>query len=479
MFWAVLFALLSFTATDPDLWGHTRFGLDMLDSRSIPAADPYSFTSDRPWVNHEWLSEVLMGLSYRAGGPTGMVVLKMILLVAAFGLILREFVRRDVPPMAQDLLLALAIVGCYAIVRTLRPQTFSLLLFSGFLIAVRRAEDGDRRALWLIPACMPLWPNLHGGWLVGLGVYGAWTAIRVLTPIGPSRLEWAAAGLATLLATLVNPEGVGMWRFLWDTVGLGRPDIAEWQPLLSHPLADWLPWFAVAIIAATTFVRERAWRVTDLVTVSILMFVSFRVVRVVPFFVLAVVILLGPLIGRRIRARTTAMPPPTPAALALVGGMVLVFGIGSGVATARNLTCIGMIGPWMVDREAAAFIRDTRLSGRMLTWFDWGEYAIWFLAPEIKVSMDGRRETIYSDEMLRLHYAIYRGEPGWQDAIKRLDPQHVWLPATVPTLGEIEQMGWRPLLRTSESVVLSRADLAAVPTTPSPSIPDACFPGRP
>ena len=172
-------------------------------------------------MNHEWLSEVLMAVSYRVGGATGLAVLKLVLLVAAFGLILGELARREVPPMAQDLLLTLAIVGCFAIVRTLRPQTFSLLLFSGLLVAVRRAEDGDRRALWLIPACMPLWPNLHGGWLVGLGIYGVWTAIRCLRPIGLSRMEWAAAGIATLLATLVNPEGVRHVAFLWDTVGLG------------------------------------------------------------------------------------------------------------------------------------------------------------------------------------------------------------------------------------------------------------------
>jgi len=371
-------------------------------------------------------------------------------------------------------------VGCFAIVRTMRPQIFSLLLFSGLLIAARRAEDGDRRALWLIPACMPVWPNLHGGWLVGLGIYGVWTAIRCMWPIGLSRTEWAAAGVATLLSTLVNPEGVGMWRFLWDTVGLGRPDIIEWQPLTSRPLGDAMPWIIATIAAAMTLVRARGWRTTDLATVLILVFVSFRVVRVVPFLVVAVVILLGPLMGRRRKQPTAPAVPPTLGALALVATIALVFVIGSGVAAVQNVTCIRMTGPWMVDQQAAAFIRDARMSGRMLTWFDWGEYAIWFLAPEIKVSMDGRRETIYSDDMLRLHDAIYRGTPGWQEALKRIDPQHVWLPTTISTLGEIEQMGWRPVLRTDESVVLTRADLPSGPSTPSaPSTPEACFPGRP
>jgi len=41
------------TPADPDLWGHVRFGQDLLRSGRLSAVDPYSFTSDRPWVNHE------------------------------------------------------------------------------------------------------------------------------------------------------------------------------------------------------------------------------------------------------------------------------------------------------------------------------------------------------------------------------------------------------------------------------------------
>src|SRR4029453_268254 len=72
--WLALIAILiSATRTDPDLWGHVRFGLDWLQSWRLPAIDPYSFTQDRPWVNHEWLSEAFMGAAYRIGGSGGPV----------------------------------------------------------------------------------------------------------------------------------------------------------------------------------------------------------------------------------------------------------------------------------------------------------------------------------------------------------------------------------------------------------------------
>ena len=68
-----------------------------------------------------------------------------------------------------------------------------------------------------------------------------------------------------------------------------------------------------------------------------------------------------------------------------------------------RLTCVRLDGPWMPEREAGAFIVANALSGRMLTWFDWGQYMIWHSAPQVKVSMDGRRETVYSDTFVAQH----------------------------------------------------------------------------
>src|SRR5262245_36060082 len=66
------------TAADPDLWGHLRFGLDLLDSGRIVRADVYSYlTGDQPWINHEWLSEAIMAIAFRVGGASGLIAIKM------------------------------------------------------------------------------------------------------------------------------------------------------------------------------------------------------------------------------------------------------------------------------------------------------------------------------------------------------------------------------------------------------------------
>src|SRR5262245_34491639 len=86
--WSFLALVVTTTIADADLWGHLRFGLDMLASKALHTTDPYSFTADRPWVNHEWLSELLMGISYNLFGSTGLGVLK----VAAIGVVLATLI---------------------------------------------------------------------------------------------------------------------------------------------------------------------------------------------------------------------------------------------------------------------------------------------------------------------------------------------------------------------------------------------------
>ncbi len=46
--------------------------------------------------------------------------------------------------------------------------------------------------------------------------------------------------------------------------------------------------------------------------------------------------------------------------------------------------------------RAVALLKQSGAGGNMAVPFDWGEYVLWHLGPAIKVSIDGRRETLYS-----------------------------------------------------------------------------------
>src|SRR5436190_5220571 len=112
------------TNADPDLWGHVRFGLDMLSTRALTRSDPYSYTSDIPWLNHEWLSELIMGLAYRTFGSGGLVALKLALAAATFALMVPMF--RRASEVWRWPTACLAAVTVAPLTLTIRPQLWTL-----------------------------------------------------------------------------------------------------------------------------------------------------------------------------------------------------------------------------------------------------------------------------------------------------------------------------------------------------------------
>src|SRR5688500_17604528 len=60
---------------DPDLWWHLQTGQDIVTSRAIPQTDIYSFTKvGSEWVTHEWLSEILIYLTFQLTGWAGLLI---------------------------------------------------------------------------------------------------------------------------------------------------------------------------------------------------------------------------------------------------------------------------------------------------------------------------------------------------------------------------------------------------------------------
>src|SRR6185503_13838357 len=135
---------------------------------------------------------------------------------------------------------------------------------------------------------------------------------------------------------------------------------------------------------------------------------SFRVIRNVPFFSLSVFLLLGPLLAR------DAAPVRAPIDVRGWAGALIIWMIcvASSTLGAARVGCLQTRGSFVIDERAASFLRENQATGRLVVWFDWGEYVSWHFGPALKVSMDGRRETVYSAAMLQAHNAFFRNEPG-------------------------------------------------------------------
>jgi hypothetical protein len=149
--------------------------------------------------------------------------------------------------------------------------------------------------------------------------------------------------------------------------------------------------------------------------------------------------------------------------------------VASSTIGQARVGCLQTRGAFFVDERAASFLRENGATGRLVVWFDWGEYVSWHFGPALKVSMDGRRETVYSDALLRAHDAFYRNRPGAREFLEHLSPDYVWLPRSLPVSAMIGGWGWTPIFETATSTVWARGPRRGDWRPPLPQT-SSCFP---
>jgi hypothetical protein len=469
--WLALVAiLLTATRPDPDLWGHLRFGLDWLRTGTLPSVDPYSFTQDKPWINHEWLSEVLTAAAYSAAGIAGLVLLKSAVIGALLAILWRSL--RGGTPVVRVSTVTAALVGVLPISGTVRPQIWSVLGLV-ILATVLRPEPPSWRRIAGSGLLFAAWANLHGGWITGGTVLGLYVAIRVVRAPRHA-LRWLMLGAVSLGATLVNPYGAGLWMFLATTVRSSRPDISEWAPFsLSEPILMWVSILGPSLVLARLYQRRATRPPIEIAACVLLMLAAgLRVSRVAPLMCPAALTLLAPQIVRAWGDKGRLTVPSRPAAAILLIPAVFAM-LTTGAPVGRVLTCLPISDAWAPDRDAAAQLRG--LSGRLWTTFDWGEYAIWHLGPDLRVSVDGGRETVYSDDLLEWTRAVERGDGAAIQRLKSIGTDYVWLPASRSAArSALEENGYRVDFQTDASFVAVRAGVPRLPSTATALPP--CFP---
>lgn len=480
--------LLATTVADPDLWGHVRFGEDTWRAKAVPRHDVYSYTTgDHPWINHEWLSGTLFYLVFAGTGSRGLAALKLALALALGAWIYWRLWLDGLPPRRAGIVLIAVTLGLAPGLVTLRPQVFTFFLFWALLLVLRRAEAGSPRALWLLPPMFALWPNLHGGVLVGLAVLAAWTVAHVAgallegrrTLAGPAAVGWPPLrpgavllpSLVSAAALLVNPWGPWLLWLLSDPATVSRPEITEWQPLRLLSL-EGLAYLLLAGLGGAGLLWSRRPRSPALVLVLIGAALGpFTATRHLNLFALAVAALAGPHLADAWARLDAAADPPAAGGdgSGRRAGSVLVLAsavaaLGLVTTAAPRLACVRLDPRLGGDYPAAAvaLLRESGVAANLAIDFDWGEYAIWHVGPRVKVSIDGRRDSIYSLAVYRENWDFKTGTGRW-DALLTTRDTHLALVRRASAPDNLLRLrpGWTLLHEDPVSALHGRAGLAA------------------
>ena len=200
---------------DGDVGWHIRTGEHILEHRSVPYQDLFSFSKPgAAWYAWEWGADVVLALLHRGWALKGIVLLAGVQ-IALFAVILVRWMLWRGANTLFTIAVALAAVGASSIHYLARPHLYTLVLIPVSLWIVERDRRNQDRWVWSLVPLAVLWTNLHGGFLALIACLGLVTAGVAIESWWSGSNDWSPTrryGILTAvcaLATFVNPYG---WR---------------------------------------------------------------------------------------------------------------------------------------------------------------------------------------------------------------------------------------------------------------------------
>jgi hypothetical protein len=319
IFWALFYILVfilllrgGFSYLDPDLGWHLKVGEEIAVSGQIPQENHFNYTYTGNWVDHEWLSDLLVYHIYNSLGYEALVIIFALLVILVL-VILNIFVNR----VSKNKIpfFVIAILQLFGVLASsphfgVRIQELALLFLLLLLILL---EAYNKRQNWLLLILFfPLfyfWANFHASFLLGLIILFSWLGIKVVERLVLYRPKWSfwfnrdkilawpklviffVFSLLSIIFTLLTPYGFKLYDFLGGYRNRAYLSlIQEWLPQYSFPFHyDQLIYLALGASVLILYLyyvykKEKKVEIWPLFLILVFLVLSFQSRRHFPLF---------------------------------------------------------------------------------------------------------------------------------------------------------------------------------------------------
>lgn len=310
---AIFFLALKAPA-DTDLFWHLKTGELIWQYKIIPHIDWYSHTmSDFSWIDHEWLTEILMFKIKGAFGWIGLSVFFAAIITFIFTYLVPRISKKpgekNYPFYITSLIALLGTVVSSSAFGA-RPQILALLgisLVFFILKCYQLSESANRhnKIIYALPVIFLLWANMHASFAIGIGLLIIYLLLDKYLSLAVSRnpnanwLElykplpsplWKKAAymaILSLAATFINPYGPRIYIEIYRTFSdfYGTNAIIEWLSPNFHATEGMLFGFFV-IFAFIILALIKKIDMLSFVLIPLFLFLAFQSARNIPLFIL-------------------------------------------------------------------------------------------------------------------------------------------------------------------------------------------------
>jgi hypothetical protein len=477
---------------DGDTGWHLRTGEWILANGQVPQHDMFSYThAGQPWYAWEWLWDASFGFLNQHFGLAAVVAASMLLLCFTSAMLYRLVLRKCENPLIAIAVTMLGTAGA-SIHWLARPHLFTFfftVLFLGILdraytaavaaqvdpLRIEARDAAYRRLFWLLPVLTVLWTNLHGGFVAGLIVIGAYAGGALLCGIFEAEAadrraafdrsrRFLLCGALCALATLVNPYFTGLHThivtYLMDPYLYDH--ITEFMSFnFAHPASKYIEMLMLLGLATGCWNLYRR-RFEYFLLLAGWMHLGLHVRRNMAIFALVAAPLIGQAIACWVRelggSRVTEWLKSAARRLEETGlnigetdrlprvyllsaaAVALVTAILFAPQPPKSFVPSHDAREFPV-KAAAQLMRDG--DERIFTSDVWGGYLIYRLYPKSKVFIDGRSD-FYGKDFEVKYLNLVQAKYDWGATLDRYGAPTVLVPADAPLAAALkENRQWR------------------------------------
>lgn len=286
---------------DGDVSWHVAAGRWILEHRSVPSTDPFSFTmAGKPWIAFEWGAEVIYAVAYNIAGFAGLAATVTLALIVLFGVVF-GYLRERAGPLA----LLIALAGMLLVLQPFimaRPHVIALPFLAAWSVLMFKYRDENRSPPLALALLIFVWANIHGSYFVGFVVAAA-AALDSLIATKFDRkvlLGWSSFGFAILVAAALNVNGIeGLIHPLTISRMETLPSIGEWHP--STPGATPLFYLLLLAVTGALLWKRPCFRPGELLLLLLTLGMAFTHIRHQSVFIVLAALVVTPKLSNVVR----------------------------------------------------------------------------------------------------------------------------------------------------------------------------------
>jgi hypothetical protein len=454
-------SLTAFNLVDVDIWHEMALIRESLRAGHLLTHDIFAYTPTvYPSVHHEWgAGLVAYGLTRWFGG-NGILIVKYLIafLIGLVSLRCAESMGADVQVWA--VLCPIAVyLSQFGFLSVVRAQVYSFLFAACCFWLFEQDRRGRR--LWMIAwlCIFPVWVNVHGGFVVGIGLLALYALERAIHRQPFLHLLLLLAG--TIIEVFINPFGTAYVSYIVRALAMSRPHIQEWRPVWAYG-----PWWTTVFLVAVAITTYAVAKVGIRRTPGLLIVIATAIeatlhCKLVPLFAIAWI------------SHVPAYLQGTPAGQWITNFSRRRFAFMLSVWLLVTTIYLADAVRWQFWRlrvpqtnttyaypvGAVEYLGEQRFVGNLMVPFRQGAYVSWKLFPAVKISVDSRYEVAYSDEWVDRTFRFYAAEPGWRETLNAYSTDLVLIPRIMPIAKVIQQSGWQMIYEDREFEIFARPGL--------------------